>query len=457
MTDQEEKLEKGKLEPPRLPARDTFQSTPNIFEKINKRENIYHNIYGDTNRRWTGILTLLCRWKQSVYSLIWNDVVIFLVIYFFLSLLYRFVLSHYPTHKQTFEILCIYAESFTSSMPITFLLGFYVSQVVSRWWDQFMTLPYPDLLALKLVAFIPGRDGIKKNLRRAIMRYVNLSNLLALRLLAPKLEKRFPTYQSLVEANLLLPREADRLERVASKTPHEVSWTPLMWAMKILARAKSDGKIKIEPPCYANLQGSFEKIESVNRKLLRYAWVNFPLAYTQVANLAVLTYFTAALFSRQYLIPNDKDEFAQGVRGHGTFPDSHIAYSPANPFSKHCPDMIFPFFTIIELICYMGWIQVAESLLNPFGDDDDDFDINYLIDRNLQVSYLIVDQAEEDVDTSQISWDFLEAGPFLPEGRAYWKDRQNEKDGVNGQANANSSPVTIEISSDTLPNSAPED
>ena len=70
---------------------------------------------------------------------------------------------------------------------------------------------------------------------------------------------------------------------------------------------------------------------------------------------------------------------------------------------------------------------------------------------------MIVDQAEEDVDTSQISWDFLEAGPFLPEGRAYWKDRQNEKDGVNGQANANSSPVTIEISCDTLPNSAPED
>ena len=76
--------------------------------------------------------------------------------------------------------------------------------------------------------------------------------------------------------------QAERLENVSILTPHEASWTPILWAMKLLSKAKQENKIKMEAPCYAQLQGSFEKIENANRKLLKYAWINFPLSYTQV-------------------------------------------------------------------------------------------------------------------------------------------------------------------------------
>ena len=73
------------------------------------------------------------------------------------------------------------------------------------------------------------------------------------------------------------------------KTPHESSWTPLLWAMKLLTRARKEKKIEIEAPVFSNLQSTFQYIDTCNRKLLSYGWVNFPLAYTQVFHSFDLT------------------------------------------------------------------------------------------------------------------------------------------------------------------------
>ena len=101
-----------------------------------------------------------------------------------------------------------------------------------------------------------------------------------------------------------------------------------------------------------------------------------------MATLSVFSYFFAALFGRQYLQPRE------GINNLVSFPNitsSHFAIKP--PYSNHTPDMYVPLFTFVQFVAFFGWIKVAESLLNPFGDDDDDFQINYLIDRNMEVKY----------------------------------------------------------------------
>lgn len=43
---------------------------------------------------------------------------------------------------------------------MSFVLGFYVSLIVKRWWDQYRLLPWPDTLALYISAAIPGNVSV---------------------------------------------------------------------------------------------------------------------------------------------------------------------------------------------------------------------------------------------------------------------------------------------------------
>ena len=56
-------------------------------QKTGLETSIYTNLYKDTTNQ--GIWNLLLRWKCSVFRLIWQELVVFLVLYFALSILYR--------------------------------------------------------------------------------------------------------------------------------------------------------------------------------------------------------------------------------------------------------------------------------------------------------------------------------------------------------------------------------
>merc|ERR1711978_812148 len=51
-------------------------------------------------------------------------------------------------------------------------------------------------------------------------------------------------------------------------------------------------------------------------------------------------------------------------------------------------DLYFPVYTVLQFFFYMGLLKVAEQLINPFGGDDEDFELNWLIDRHVKASFL---------------------------------------------------------------------
>ena len=54
-------------------------------------------------------------------------------------------------------------------------------------------------------------------------------------------------------------------------------------------------------------------------------------------------------------------------------------------------DLYIPIYTVLQFFFYMGLLKVAEQLINPFGDDDEDFELNWLIDRHVKASFLGTD------------------------------------------------------------------
>ena len=131
----------------------------NTKESVDSGINVFENIYqGTTSGKFNTSLRLLRHWRGSVFRLVWDTFLVWLICYGLLSLIYHKVLFEEPKSKgmQMFELICVYANRFGNKIDIKFLVGFYVTQVVGRWWAQFMALPIPDFVAIKLVNIIPG-------------------------------------------------------------------------------------------------------------------------------------------------------------------------------------------------------------------------------------------------------------------------------------------------------------
>ncbi|XP_017295854.1 bestrophin-3 [Kryptolebias marmoratus] len=326
---------------------------------------------------------LLLRWRGSIYKLLYREFILFSLLYSVLSIVYRFVLPY--NEKRLFEKLSLYCDRYAEQIPVTFVLGFYVTLVVNRWWNQFLNLPWTDRLMFLISSCVHGKDEYGRLLRRTLVRYVNLTSLLIFRSVSTAVCKRFPTIDHVVEAGFMTPEERKVFENIRS--PHLKYWIPVVWFSNLASKARQEGRIQ-DSIDLQNILNEMNVFRTWCATLFGYDWVGVPLVYTQVVTLAVYTFFFACLIGRQFL-------------------------DPAQHHPGHDLDLYVPIFTLLQFFFYCGWLKVAEQLINPFGEDDDDFEANWIIDRNLQVSLLAVDEMHMNLPhiTKDMYWNDSDARP----------------------------------------------
>ncbi|XP_030371289.1 bestrophin-2 isoform X4 [Scaptodrosophila lebanonensis] len=325
-----------------------------------------------TCRGFGCFLKLLLRWRGSIYKLVWLDLLAFLFLYYVLNLVYRFALN--AGQKETFEAIVEYCNKYSDLIPLSFVLGFYVSIVMTRWWNQYTSIPWPDPIAVFVSSNVHGQDERGRVMRRTIMRYVCLCLTMVLANVSPRVKKRFPGLNNLVEAGLLNENEKTIIESMNKAFPRPSKhWLPIVWAASIITRARKEGRIR-DDFAVKTIIDELNKFRGQCGLLISYDTISVPLVYTQVVTLAVYSYFLCCVMGQQWTDGK--------VVGNSTYLNK--------------VDLYFPVFTTLQFFFYMGWLKVAESLINPFGEDDDDFEVNWMVDRNLQVSYLIVDEMHHD-------------------------------------------------------------
>ncbi|XP_054710511.1 bestrophin-3-like [Uloborus diversus] len=312
-----------------------------------------------------GFIRLLFRWRGSVWKVVYREMLLFTVCYILLTILYQFVLT--DSQQRIFEKIVYFCATFMDLIPLSFMLGFYVSFIAARWWSQFIAIPWPDKLMNIVAMYIPGLDESSRVVRRTLMRYLNLSLLLVLRSISMAVKRRFPTKEHLIEAGFMTKTELEMFQSVPS-TEFNTFWIPCTWFINVLREARQECRITDSN----GLKLIMEELNEFRSKcglLWGYDWISIPLVYTQVVTMATYAFFVACMFGRQNITTGSEN----------------------GSMSMHRYDYYVPIFTILQLMFYMGLLKVAEQLINPFGDDDEDFELNWIIDRHMKVSYLGVD------------------------------------------------------------------
>ncbi|MES1911882.1 MAG: hypothetical protein MHM6MM_004245 [Cercozoa sp. M6MM] len=174
-------------------------------------------------------LVALARMQGSVLSLVMVDIIVWLLLYYTLSMWYR-----YSRPSPFFVHLVRFAREVDQGYPaVEFIVGFFVGLVASAWLHSIRCRPAPALEQFAQAVRVLLRPGA---LSQDIMRYAAQTSALALQLTSSRVRRLLPpASDALVRMNLQTTAERRCVEQAAVQTRSVPWWLPLAWLEQALS------------------------------------------------------------------------------------------------------------------------------------------------------------------------------------------------------------------------------
>ncbi|EFO99056.1 hypothetical protein CRE_10678 [Caenorhabditis remanei] len=340
-----------------------YQKTVSKSSKLQKSFLSLRSVQDRLSSRWYGSIWKSVRWELTMWVLAFAVVQCF----------YRYLMAE--NQQRFFEYAAIHLNVRLVHIPLTFMLGFLVTIVVDRWRSVFTNIGFIE----------NDQSGYRVSEVEIWSQLRDRTQPIVMQLEAKNLSTKLVSSNSnvYIEVHRVDEDQKRMLYRSEVAKQTKLTWRPFTVQSDDLYG--TDG-MENDADSVQSMNTALMNIRQSMEMLTKCDWVPIPIAYRQVAFLAVRVYFIICLISRQYLLSAPPTE-AQSI---------------------------VPIMTILQFVFFVGWMKVAEALLNPLGEDDDDFECNWLIDRNMSTGIEIVDTCHDSCPPLKLE------EPDDEKGTMYW-------------------------------------
>merc|ERR1711892_328680 len=290
--------------------------------------------------------------KSSVFYYTWRQAVGFICVYYIIQVIYRYEIKPREQLETKFHNMVEIwnSEVKVASKDLIFLLG---GLVVTD-----------------------GKNNEEAHLFKiTVLRYCMLSYCLLMRKISKGMKKEFWSYETILDKGLIAPNEVKHLDPGGDIEVMSLKWfAPLSWACEKVKYAKFGSKVLI-PVEHKQLLVNLRCFQDHLQRVHTYCKYPIPTVYKQVVLFAVGSFFTLAIIAEQELVYDLED-------------------------GEESPNFGFPIFLLLKFIFIAGWLSVAETIRNPFGEDEEDVNVIKCLDHNIWMASVTIQQ-QEDVPQDQ--------------------------------------------------------